>query len=176
MDLPVVVQDHPASSGVYMSVELLASIAERAPTCGVMKLEDEPSPPKVGRLLGGAAGLRVLGGLGANMLLEELRRGAVGHDDRLRLPRVSRRDRPGVPGGRRGGAHGPRSTASCRSSASRTSPGINLAIRKHLYRRRGAIASDAAAGPGSACLDPGTIADLDAVLAAVGLADRLAPA
>ena len=49
--LPVVVQDHPASSGVFMSVELLASIADRAPTCRVVKLEDEPSPPKVGRLL-----------------------------------------------------------------------------------------------------------------------------
>ena len=29
--IPVVVQDHPASSGVHMTVDLLATIAERAP-------------------------------------------------------------------------------------------------------------------------------------------------
>jgi 4-hydroxy-tetrahydrodipicolinate synthase len=54
-------------------------------------------------------------------------------------------------------------------------PGLNLAIRKHLYRRRGAISSETVRAPG-ATLDPGTIADLDAILAAVGLADQLAPA
>ena len=54
-------------------------------------------------------------------------------------------------------------------------PGLNLAIRKHLYRRRGAIASERVRAPGPT-LDPGTIADLDAVLAAVGLADGLAVA
>ena len=59
-------------------MEVLAIIAERAPSCRVVKLEDEPSPPKVGRLLAARPDLRVLGGLGAIMLLEELRRGAVG--------------------------------------------------------------------------------------------------
>ena len=98
IDLPVVVQDHPASSGVYMSVELLASIAERAPSCGVVKLEDEPSPPKVGRLRDAAPQVRVLGGLGANMLLEELRRGAAGTMTGFGFPGVSRGDRPVVPG------------------------------------------------------------------------------
>jgi 4-hydroxy-tetrahydrodipicolinate synthase len=47
-------------------------------------------------------------------------------------------------------------------------PGINLAIRKHLYRRRGAIATDRLRAPGAA-LDAGTIADLDLVLESVGL-------
>jgi 4-hydroxy-tetrahydrodipicolinate synthase len=32
--IPVVVQDHPASSGVHMTVELLATIAERSPGWG----------------------------------------------------------------------------------------------------------------------------------------------
>ena len=54
-------------------------------------------------------------------------------------------------------------------------PGLNLAIRKHLYRRRGAIASERVRAPGAA-LDPGTIADLDAILAATGLDDRVGPA
>ena len=54
-------------------------------------------------------------------------------------------------------------------------PGLNLAIRKHLYRRRGAIASERVRAPGPV-LDPGTIADLDAILAATGLDDRVGPA
>ena len=78
VDVPVVVQDHPASSGVTMSVGLLTTIADRAPNARVIKLEDEPSPPKIGRLLAARPDLRILGGLGAMMLLEELRRGAVG--------------------------------------------------------------------------------------------------
>ena len=61
VDLPVVVQDHPASSGVTMSVALLATIAERAPNARVIKLEDEPSPPKIGRLLAARPDLRIAG-------------------------------------------------------------------------------------------------------------------
>ena len=59
-----------------------------APTCRVIKLEDEPSPPKVGRLLALRPDLRVLGGLGAIMLLEELRRGAVGTMTGFGFPEV----------------------------------------------------------------------------------------
>ena len=33
IDIPIVVQDHPASSGVFMSVEFVAAIAEEAPQC-----------------------------------------------------------------------------------------------------------------------------------------------
>ena len=47
IDLPIVVQDHPASSGVWMSVEFLVSLAAESPSCRVIKLEEEPSPPKV---------------------------------------------------------------------------------------------------------------------------------
>ncbi len=174
IDLPVVVQDHPASSGVFMSVELLVSIAERAPSCGVVKLEDEPSPPKVGRLRDAAPGVRVLGGLGANMLLEELRRGAAGTMTGFGFPEclveIVRAYRAGDEAAAQATFH--RILPLIRFE---NQPGINLAIRKHLYRRRGAIASERVRAPGPV-LDAGTIADLDAVLEAVGLADRLAPA
>ncbi len=120
--LPVVVQDHPASSGVPMSVEVLATIAERAPTCRVVKLEDEPSPPKIGRLVAAAPGIRVLGGLGAIMLLEELRRGAVGTMTGFGFPELLVE----IVACYRSGDEarlGSGSTGSCPSSASRTSPG-----------------------------------------------------
>jgi 4-hydroxy-tetrahydrodipicolinate synthase len=172
--IPVVVQDHPASSGVHMTVEVLAAIAERAPSCRVVKLEDEPSPPKIGRLLAARPDLRVLGGLGAIMLLEELRRGAVGTMTGFGFPEllveIVGRFRAGDEAAARATFH--RIMPLIRFE---NQPGLNLAIRKHIYRRRGAIATERLRAPGPA-LDPGTIADLDAILVALGLADRLGDA
>ena len=169
--IPVVVQDHPASSGVHMTVDLLVSIAERAPSCRVVKLEDEPSPPKVGRLLAARSDLRVLGGLGAIMLLEELRRGAVGTMTGFGFPELL----VDIVGRFRAGDETEAQAIFHRIMPLirfENQPGLNLAIRKHIYRRRGAIASERLRAPGPA-LDAGTVTDLDAVLAAVGLADRL---
>jgi 4-hydroxy-tetrahydrodipicolinate synthase len=172
VDLPVVVQDHPASSGVPMSVGLLATIADRAPNARVVKLEDEPSPPKISRLLAARPDLRILGGLGAIMLLEELRRGAVGTMTGFGFPEllveIVRRFLAGDESGAREAFH--RIMPLIRFE---NQPGINLAIRKHIYQRRGAIATARLRAPG-ASLDAGTIADLDLILASVGLADRLA--
>ena len=174
IDIPVVVQDHPATSGVHMSVDVLTTIAARAPSCRVIKLEDEPSPPKIGRLLAADPDLRVLGGLGAIMLLEELRRGAVGTMTGFGFPEllveIVDRFRAGDEATARATFHKIMPLIRFENQ-----PGLNLAIRKHIYRRRGAIASERLRAPGPV-LDPGTIADLDAVLAAVGLADRLTPA
>lgn len=172
--IPVVVQDHPASSGVHMSVELLATIAERSASCRVVKLEDEPSPPKVGRLLAARPDLRVLGGLGAIMLLEELRRGAVGTMTGFGFPELLVE----IVGRFRAGDEATAQAAFHRIMPLirfENQPGLNLAIRKHIYRRRGAIASERLRAPGPT-LDAGTVADLDAILVAVGLADRLTAA
>lgn len=46
IDIPIVVQDYPPSSGVQMSVEFMAALAAEAPACRYIKLEDEPSPPR----------------------------------------------------------------------------------------------------------------------------------
>ena len=78
ISIPVVVQDHPASSGVQMSAEFLLALAAEAPSCRVIKLEEEPTPPKAGRLVDGSPDVVVLGGLGGEMLVEELRRGSHG--------------------------------------------------------------------------------------------------
>ena len=78
ISIPVVVQDHPASSGVQMSADLLLALAAEAPSCRVIKLEEEPTPPKAGRLVEGSPDVVVLGGLGGAMLIEELRRGSHG--------------------------------------------------------------------------------------------------
>ncbi len=172
--IPVVVQDHPASSGVQMAVELLAAIAERSPSCRVIKLEDEPSPPKVGRLVAARPDLRVLGGLGGIMLLEELRRGAVGTMTGFGFPELLVEI---VSAFRAGDEAAAQATFHRIMPLIRfeNQPGLNLAIRKHIYRRRGAIAFERLRAPAPS-LDPGTIADLDAILDALGLMDGLTAA
>lgn len=159
VSLPIVVQDHPASSGVWMSTRLLAALAAEFASCRVVKLEDEPSPPKIRRLLAESDGVAVLGGLGAIMLLEELRAGALGTMTGFGYPELL------VDIVRRwfaGDADGARSAFYHAAPLIRfeTQPILSLAIRKEIYRRRGAMASARVRAPG-AQLDPGTLADLD---------------
>ena len=142
---------------------LLAAIADRAPTCRVIKLEDEPSPPKVGRLAGAPTGPA----RARRPRRDHAARGAAPrrrrHDDRLRLPGGPGRHRRSLSGRRRGRAPARSFHRVLPLIRFENQPGINLAIRKHLYQRRGAIATARLRAPGAA-LDAGTIADLDLVL------------
>ena len=67
--LPIVLQDHPMSTGVHMGIDLVARIVrEFDPVCCV-KLESPPTPARTQQLLarleGDRAGCSVLCGLGA---------------------------------------------------------------------------------------------------------------
>lgn len=174
IDVPIVVQDHPASSGVWMSVEFLASLAAESHKCQVVKLEDPPTPPKIERLRHAAPELTILGGLGALMLIEELGRGAAGTMTGFGYPEVLVDIAGRWFAGDRDGAttvfdhHLP-------LIRFENQDGLSLAIRKHVYARRGAIASDHVRAPGIA-VDGGSIAELDAILARVGLASPRAAA
>jgi len=78
VDLPIVVHDYPASTGILMSAELLARLSNDA-GIGYVKLEDAPTGPKMARVqeLTGSK-LKIFGALGGQFALEELERGAVG--------------------------------------------------------------------------------------------------
>ncbi len=170
--LPIVVQDHPASSGVRMSVEFLLTLAGEAPQCRVIKLEDEPTPPKVGALVSGSSAITVLGGLGGQMLIEELRRGSHGTMTGFGFPEilvaVVRRWSRGDPEG--AAAIFDRYATMIRFENQAL---LNLPIRKLVYQRRGAIAHATVRAPGSPA-DAGTLADLDDLLRRTGLGDSLA--
>ena len=167
ISVPVVVQDHPASSGVPMSVEFLLALAAEVPQCRVIKLEEEPTPPKAGRLLTGSPDVIVLGGLGGEMLLEELRRGSHGTMTGFGFPEVLvavvRRwfagDRDGA------AALFDRFATLIRFENQAL---VNLPIRKLVYQRRGAIRHATVRAPGVPA-DPGTVADLDDILRRTGL-------
>lgn len=172
ISVPVVVQDHPASSGVPMSVEFLLALAAEAPHCRVIKLEEEPTPPKAGRLVAGSPEVVVLGGLGGEMLLEELRRGSHGTMTGFGFPEVLVAVvRRWTAGDREGAAAVFDRYATLIRFENQAL--LNLPIRKLVYQRRGAIAHATVRAPGMPP-DPGTIADLDDVLRRTGLDRHLA--
>lgn len=163
--LPIVVQDYPPETAVTLTPEQLAEIlAICGPGAGI-KVEDAPTPPKIGRLralVGPDVGL--VGGLGAMYLLSELRRGGDGamtgfpmHDAMLTICRAM--------------AAGDEATAE--ATYRRWLPlmvlgaqaGIGLTIMKEVLRRRGLIEYAGLRKPGPA-LDEVGRRELDRVLAA----------
>lgn len=165
-ELPVVVQDLPAL-GVWMSAELIAGMAREAANLRVVKLEEEPTAPKVSRLLSANPDLRVLGGLGGELLIEELRRGAVGTMTGFGYPET-------LVAIIRDWQAGDRAAAEARFAKwmplirFENQQLLNLPIRKHIYMRRGAIASDKVRAPGPT-IDDQTKADLASLLKDLGL-------
>ena len=104
----------------------------------------------------------VLGGLGAIMLLEELRAGASGTMTGFGYPDVLVEIVGRWFGGDQDGARDAfyRVLPLIRFE---NQPGLNVAIRKEIYRRRGAMASARVRAPGGQ-LDAGTLEDLEDVL------------
>ncbi len=79
VDLPIVVQDYPQTSGVSMPPAFVARLTESVPSARYLKLEDPPTPTKITAirdLIGDRMG--IFGGLGGVFLLDELARGSIG--------------------------------------------------------------------------------------------------
>ena len=89
IDIPIVVQDYPSTSGVHMSPEFIADLNNRVPAAQYLKLEDPPTPPKISairNLVGDK--MPIFGGLGGVFLLEELARGSAGAMTGFAYPEV----------------------------------------------------------------------------------------
>ena len=89
IEIPIVVQDYPSTSGVHMSPEFIARISSDIPAAQYLKLEDPPTPPKISairKLVG--ENMPIFGGLGGVFLLEELRRGSAGAMTGFAYPEV----------------------------------------------------------------------------------------
>ena len=172
-DLQIVVQDYPAGSGIAMSVDVIAAISAELPSCRTLKLEDEPTPSKARAILAADPRIRILGGLGGSALYEELEAGAVGTMTGFGFPEILvdivRRHRLGDRAGALAAYE--RALPLIRFE---NQPGINLPLRKHVYRRRGAIAHEFVRPPAPA-VDRGTLVELDAILRELGLAEGLGP-
>lgn len=167
IDIPVIVQDHPASTKVHMSVELIVRIAEEAPQCNFLKLEDVPCPPKVAKVRATKPDMVIFGGLGGMMFLEELKNGADGTMTGFGFPDILVDIHRKYSSGDIDGAteifyH------YCPLIRFEAQEGISIPLRKEIYARRGAIASAQARQPYPA-LDEGTLRDLDDLLTRLGL-------
>ena len=167
VDIPVVVQDHPTSSGVLMSVDFLATLAHEVPQCNFLKLEDEPTPAKTTRMRAAAPNMVIFGGMGANMLLEELRHGADGTMTGFGFSEIlvdicARWFSGDYDSATRIFYH------ACPLIRYENQPSINLAIRKYIYMKRGAISHAHVRAP-SAPLPADVIADLHDIVTRLGL-------
>ncbi len=165
--LPIVVQDYPPSSGVYMTPEFIGRLADEAPRLRFLKLEDEPTAPKTSAVLAANPAVRVFGGLGGMFMVEELRRGAIGTMTGFGFPEIlveiNRRFAAGDLEGATAVFHRYLPLIRFENQA-----GINLALRKHVYHRRGAIDSPRARAPFTP-IDETTKAELDELLERLGL-------
>lgn len=167
LDIPIVMQDHPTSTGVTMHVETIARIAEEAPICNFLKLEDEPSPTKVSQVRKVCPSMVIFGGLGGMMFLEELRHGADGTMTGFAFPEI-------LVEIQRKWAAGDVDGATevfyryCPLIRFENQKGINLALRKQIYYRRGVLSSPAPRQPYMP-VDEDTLADLDDLLRRLAL-------
>jgi 4-hydroxy-tetrahydrodipicolinate synthase len=174
--LPLVIQDEPNATGVLIPVSTLLAAAQ-ASGSRTMKIEDPPTPAKIGRILAGDPELDVFGGLGGVAALGELRRGACGTMTGFAYPEILRTIREQVEAGdlRAAGLLFDRYLPLIQFEAQQV---IGLAIRKELLRRRGVFATHRTRGL-APTLDPITLEEIDDLLDRLGIlpsAGRFVPA
>jgi 4-hydroxy-tetrahydrodipicolinate synthase len=166
-DVPVVLQDFPFTTGVWMSVPSMLRLIEDFPQIQVIKEEDIPSPAKITKLRAGQKRrVAILTGNNALYLPTEMDHGADGPMSGFSHPEMlSQVYRLHVAGQRE----------AARDVFDRYLPLLNyegqgfwgVAARKEVLRQRGAIRSAAMRQPGPR-LTPGDISDIDTLLERLG--------
>jgi 4-hydroxy-tetrahydrodipicolinate synthase len=161
--LPIVLQDHPASTEVHMSAPLVLRIAREVPSIVCVKAEAVPSPGKIAVLKAGLPAERnipVLTGLGGLYGFFDLERGSDGFNTGFAFPEVLLAIVEKTREGNLDAAY---------SIYRRYLPLMvfeqqpGLAVRKEILRRRGLIASGRVRAPGGN-IDAGTAAQLASLL------------
>ena len=87
-EIPVVLQDLPSESGVFLDINMIKKLHSEFPIIKMIKLEDPPTPPKISNILNEIPNISIFGGLGGAFFLEELRRGATGTMTGFAYPEV----------------------------------------------------------------------------------------
>jgi 4-hydroxy-tetrahydrodipicolinate synthase len=161
--LPIVLQDHPASTEVHMSVALILRIAREIPAIACIKAEAVPSPSKIAALRTGLQSIRplpILTGLGGLYGFFDLERGSDGFNTGFAFPEVLLAITERAKAGDLDGAY-----ALYRRylplMVFEQQPG--LAVRKEILRRRGLLTSAHVRHPGGN-IDPATAAQVGSLL------------
>lgn len=146
--IPIVLQDHPASTQVHMPIGLMLRLVRELPAISAIKEEATPTPPKIRALIEGMQDRRIpiLTGLGALYGLFDLEAGSSGFNTGFAFPEVLMAMRKAARDG-----DWPRA----REIYVRFLPLIvfeqqpGVAIRKEILRLRGAIAGSRVRHPGT---------------------------
>jgi 4-hydroxy-tetrahydrodipicolinate synthase len=148
--IPVVLQDHPASTAVHMPVPLIARIVKDNARIACVKAEAVPSPTRIAALRATLERqVPMLTGLGALYGQFDLEAGSSGYNTGFAFPEVLQAHVA---------AHRSGDVALARRIWSRFLPLIvfeqqpGVAVRKELLRRRGLLASSAVRHPGAGLL------------------------
>ncbi|HEX4858890.1 MAG TPA: dihydrodipicolinate synthase family protein [Usitatibacteraceae bacterium] len=161
--LPIVLQDHPASTEVQMSAALIARIVDSVPSIQAIKAEAVPTAPKIRALREQCkTHVAILAGLGALYAPFDLAEGIDGFNTGFAFPEVLKAMVSAAHSGNFARVH----ALYARFAALivfEQQPG--LAVRKEILRRRGMIASARVRHPGAA-LPAGSALHLDRLLAA----------
>jgi 4-hydroxy-tetrahydrodipicolinate synthase len=173
-DAPWVLQDYPQLTGVHVSPEMVRRMAED-PRLVMVKAEDWSGLDKITALrrLSGEGRMRrlsILGGNGGLFLPEELGRGADGVMTGYAVPEMLVRVHRMLAAGDRTAAH---DLFDLHLPLIRTEhqPGLGLAVRKYVLRRRGIIGCEALRAPGPK-LSAETRAEVDWLLDRLSRRDR----
>ena len=171
ISIPIVLQDYPPVNGVTMSPHAMAELVRAVPAITTIKLEGTPTPQRTAQTLA-LTGDRatVLGGLGGVYLMDELRRGASGTMTGFAYPEV-------LVEIWRAWCAGDRSAAAKVYArylpllVFEGQPGVGLAIRKELLRRRELIDNATVRHPGPR-IDQGILDDLEETLSLLYVRQR----
>ncbi len=152
-DIPFVLQDYPLVVGVTMTAGVIRRIVADNPSCVMLKHEDWPGLDKISALRGfsdegSMRRISILCGNGALFLDFEMERGADGAMTGYAFPEMLSGVVARMVAGDRDGAHD-LFDAHLPLVRYEQQPGIGLAVRKHILRRRGLLASDAQRVPAS---------------------------
>lgn len=167
-DVPVVLQDFPAASGVKMSVPAICRLLETFPMIQVIKEEDFPSLGKITRLRAEAPRpVRILTGNNGLYLPQEIARGADGPMAGFSYPEMLSGVHRKMSDGDIAGAHDlfNRFLPLLRHEAQGE---WGIALRKEMMCRRGALACAALRQPGPT-LDETDLAELDMIVSRMDL-------
>jgi 4-hydroxy-tetrahydrodipicolinate synthase len=163
ISIPIVLQDHPASTDVQLPVALVLRVLRAVPSIGCVKEEAVPTAPKIRQVRAGFTErpISILSGLGALYAPFDLEAGSDGFNTGFAFPEVlqalvsaaRQEDWPSV-----------------HRIYARFAPLIvfeqqpGVAIRKELLRRRGLLTSARVRHPGQT-ISPAHAAQLDGLLA-----------
>jgi 4-hydroxy-tetrahydrodipicolinate synthase len=162
---PWVLQDHPVSTGVQMSISVVLRVLKNSPACVMLKHEDSPGLTKLSALRaasdkGDVKRVSILTGNGGGLFLpEELTRGADGAMTGFAYPEMMVDVCKAHASGNIEKAHDI-FDAYLPLARYEQQPNIGLAVRKHLMAQRGVIASATLRKPGPKLSDA-DIADID---------------